>query len=382
MFSHNFKYTLKILFKNKTLLFWTLGFPIILGTFFYLAFADIEKKSTFEAVNIAIINNEEFSNNEILKNTYKSISSGDNKVLNIKYTDYDTAQELLIEDEIVAYLDYSSSSIIAVKKSGIKETIVKSVVEEINAKAITLGNVINKYNDYNNLDINYESIINDVYNAQSHIIDDSDANLGYTVIEYYTLIAMACIYGGLIGMYSLNMTLANMSKKGMRVSVNPNKKVSLVLSSVLASYIAQLIGLAALFIYTLFVLKVDYGSNIFLVILLALAGSLAGLAFGIIISAVLKKNENTKIGIMIALSMMWSFFAGMMGVVMKYIIDSNVKILNIINPVNMITDGFYALYYYDELSRYWFNFFSLIVFSLILITISVIILRRQTYDSI
>ena len=53
MFVHNFKYSLKILFKNKGLLFWTFIFPIILGTLFNLAFSNIEKIETFNKIEIA-----------------------------------------------------------------------------------------------------------------------------------------------------------------------------------------------------------------------------------------------------------------------------------------------------------------------------------------
>ena len=74
-----------------------------------------------------------------------------------------------------------------------------------------------------------------------------------------------------------------MSSKGKRVSVAPISKGKVILSTVLASYMTQLIGLAILFLYTVFVLKVDYGSNLPLIILLGVVGSLAGLSFGIAI---------------------------------------------------------------------------------------------------
>ena len=44
MFIHNLKYTIKTLFKNKVLIFWTFAFPIILGVFFNMAFSNIEKE--------------------------------------------------------------------------------------------------------------------------------------------------------------------------------------------------------------------------------------------------------------------------------------------------------------------------------------------------
>ena len=55
-------------------------------------------------------------------------------------------------------------------------------------------------------------------------MDKSNANLGYMQIEFYTLIAMACLYGGTLGLTAINTCLANMSSKGKRISVSPNRK--------------------------------------------------------------------------------------------------------------------------------------------------------------
>ena len=85
---------------------------------------------------------------------------------------------------------------------------------------------------------------------------------------------------------------------------------------------------------------------------------------------------------MIAFTMFGCVLAGMMGITMKYVIDKNIPLVNYLNPVNMITDGFYALYYYDTLDRYFFNVISLVLFSLLLIGISTLCLRRQKYEYI
>ncbi|MCI8310484.1 MAG: ABC transporter permease [Clostridia bacterium] len=129
----------------------------------------------------------------------------------------------------------------------------------------------------------HEEVLEIIQNQNTNIKDISSNNLSYTMIEFYTLIAMACLYGGILGMVSINQNLANMSSKGKRVSVAPISKGKVILSTVLASYMTQLIGLAILFLYTVFVLKVDYGSNLPLIILLGVVGSLAGLSFGIAI---------------------------------------------------------------------------------------------------
>ena len=202
------------------------------------------------------------------------------------------------------------------------------------------------------------------------------------MIEFYTLIAMTCLYGGMISMTAINQNLANISNNGKRIEVAPTKKSTIILSSLCSSYLIQLLGLLLLFIYTIFVLNVNYGNNLLLIILLSVVGSLTGLSLGLSIGVLTKKGEGAKIGILLAITMIGSFLSGMMGVTLKYIIDKNIPILNKINPASMITDGFYSLYYYSNLNRYYFNIVSLLIVSSILIILSVIKLRRNKYDSI
>lgn len=393
MFIHNFKYAFKTLLKNRMLIFWTFAFPIILGTLFNMAFSNIENSEKLNIINIAIINNEDFNNNEVFKTSFKELSDENNKdrLFNTQYTTEEKAKELLDKGEIVGYMKLREEKpILTFATSGIEETIFKYVTEEIGQTSDIIKNLseieIQKQIASGNYNINYEEIYNKVIElAKANDVEFkniSNSNLSYTMIEFYTLIAMTCLYGGMLSMISINQTLANMSNKGKRIAVSPTKKGTIIISSLFASYIVQLIGTAIIFIYTLFVLKVDYGDNIGLIILLATVGSLAGLALGTCIGTLLKTNENAKTGILVAVTMLGCYLSGMMGITMKYIVDKNVPIINKINPASMITDGFYSLYYYDTLDRYWTNIISLLIFAFILMLISFFSLRRQKYDSI
>lgn len=358
-----------------------------------MAFSNIENSEKLDIIDIAIVSNEQFENNEIFKQSFKELSDeeSDNRLFNTKYVTEDEAKELLQNDEITGYLKIENNEPkITVMSSGINETVFSYVIEEITMNSEIIKNLseeeINKQMMSGNIQINYEeiytNILEKINKQEANISDISSDNLSYTMIEFYSLIAMACLYGGMLGMSSINQTLANMSNNGKRVSVSPVSKGKLVLSSVVASYLTQLIGIALLFIYTIFVLKVDYGNNLPLIIALAMAGSLAGLTMGVAVATVFKTNENMKTGIILAVAMVGSFLSGMMGITMKYIIDKNIPILNKINPAGMITDGFYALYYYDTLDRYLVNIVSLLIFSAVMIILSYSSLRRQKYDSI
>lgn len=396
---HNFKYAFITLFKNKMLIFWTFAFPIILGTFFNLAFSNIENSEKLDIIDIAYVNNDidsEYSN--IFKYSFEQLSDKDNenRLFNTQYVTEEKAKELLDNNKIVGYLTLKDTPTVVVKENGINETILKYVVEEISQSEKIMQNIAQKRieeylatppkEEVENLNSLYAQIHKDVLEMtqknDANIKDISNSNLSYTMIEFYTLIAMTCLYGGMLGMVAINQNLANMSSNGKRIQVSPVSKSKMIFSSLSASYVIQLIGLALLFIYTVFVLKVDYGNNLPLIILLALTGSFAGLALGLAIGSLIKSNDNVKTGILISITMLGCFLSGMMGITMKYIIDKNIPILNKINPASMITDGFYSLYYYDTLDRYFFNIISLLIFAFLLIFISIKSLRRQKYDSI
>ncbi len=387
MFYHNFKYSLKILLKNKSLIFWTFAFPILLGTLFNMAFSNIEKSEKLSIIDIAIINSDEFDSDKIFKETMQTLSDDNNKnkIFNITYTDISKAKKMLLNEEITGYLKFNENNIdIIVNSSGINETILRSIVDEIEREKEVINTLVKKETEKGNID--YTAIYNKIAlllnNSNATLKDISNKNLSYTMIEYYTLVAMAVLYGALISMNVVNYKLANMNSVGKRTAVSKVGKGKLLLGSLLASYIVQMLSLLILLVYTIFVLKVDYGSDIIHVILLIAIGSLASLTLGLGVSTMLKINENAKTGILIAITMLWSTLSGMMGITTKYVIDKNIPILNILNPANMITDAFYSLYYYDTLNRFYSNIISLLVFSLIMIIISYESLRRQKYDSI
>ena len=391
MFWHNFKYTVKTLLGDKMLIFWTFAFPVILGAFFYMAFSDIEDSEKLHVIDIAVVENTGFRESEMWKESLEALSdeaSGE-QVFCTKYVSEGEAKRLLSEKEIAGYFMLADGEPqVTVASDGINETVLKYVVEEIyQTEEIVRNTAERRIQQGEMLTAEfYEQLSKEVMNLvdseNGGIRDVSGANLSYTMIEFYTLIAMTCLYGGILGMVAVNQNLANMSSKGKRVSVSPVGKSRMILSSVLAGYVIQMVGVALLFAFTIFVLHVDYGNHLPLIVLLALCGGLAGLSVGIAIAVLVKSGDNVKTGIVISVTMAGCFLSGMMGITMKYLVDKNIPLLNLLNPANMITDGLYALYYYDTFDRYWQNAASLLVFAFSMILFSVLGLRRQKYDSI
>ena len=393
MFIHNLKYTIKTLFKNKVLIFWTFAFPIILGLFFNMAFSNIEKDEMLQVFDIAVVDNEEFRSQDIYIDALSELSNDDNldKLFNIKYVSLNDADELLDDAKIEGYIYFSDNKPnIVVKESGTYQTIIRFVIDEIEQNKIMVNDLVGKEIERYMLDGNYSfnketvvsNILDKINKEKVNLKNISNSNLSYMTIEYYTLIAMACMYGGMLGLTAINGCLANMSNKGKRIAVSPTKKSIIVLSSLIGAYFVSLVGIALLILFLLFVLKVDFGNNVPLIIILSLVGDLAGISLGVLIASCLRVSEGAKTGITIAITMFLSVLSGMMGVTLKYVIDKNIPVINLINPNNLITDGFYSLYYFDTLDRYFRDIIYLLIFTLICLIFSFFSLRREKYDSI
>lgn len=380
MFWHNFKYTLQIIFRDRALIFWTFAFPLILGTFFFLAFSGITSSESLNIIDIAVVDNEAWQQSETYREAIKSLSSddSDDQLFSTRYVSEDEARRLLMDDEISGFLllepqnnSQSPKPLVVTARSDINSTILKFTVESIAEQSEIIATVAAQ---------DPSKLANLARAHAANLIDQSSANIDYTMIEYYTLIAMTCLYGGIIGMVAVNQLLANMSMSGKRIAVSPASKSLLIASSTLASYLVQLLGLALLFAYLIFVLGIDFGANLPLIVLLTLVGCFAGLALGIFLASTLRSNANMKVGLVLAVTMFGCFLAGMMGITMKYLVDTNLPLLNQLNSANLITDGFYSLYYYDTLDRYWGNIITLVIITLVMLGVSIYSLRKEQYD--
>lgn len=382
MFFHNVKYNLKALFKNKGLIFWSFAFPIIMATLFNMAFGNWEESEKFTSINIGIVTNEYFDNNIIAKNVFNSLSDGDNKIFNITYASKDEVTNLLTDKKIEGIIEYTNSNpSIIINSNSVSSTIIKSVVDEIETNNTIFSDLIKsgKYAS-NDMEEQVNRIIERINSTTINTKDISVKKLDIAVIEYYSLLAMTCLYGGFIAMSAISNSLASASSRGKRVAISPIKKSTAILSSLCASFIVQLIGALLLLIY-INIIGVNLHTNLISLFVITILGVLSGISIGLIVSVMINKSEDTKLGIIIAISMALSVLSGMTGVSLKYVIDSKIPFINKINPAAMITDGLYAVYY-ENSARFLNNIISLIIFISLLIVISILYMRRKKYDNI
>lgn len=374
-----FKNQLKIILKNKAIIFWTLVFPIALATFFNLAFSNLNNEEKFKVIDVAIIDNENYQSNENFKSMIDELSKTDeNQIFNTLYIDISEAKDLLNNNKIVGFIEVKDNIEITVLENGINSTIMKSVIDQYLQISSTTHNIIT-YKYLNNLDTSNNDL---EMNYQNYFKDTTNGNEDVTVIYFYTLIGMVCLYGGFFGIKAVNQTEANLSKQGARVAISPTKKSTILFISLVVSFIIQYIEMLLLLLYLVFVLNVSFGNQLPYILLLTAIGCLSGVALGTFIGSVSKKSYDSKVTILTSITMILSFLAGMMVIDIKYLIEDKIPLFAKINPVSLITDGLYSLYYYSTYNRFFENIIYLVIFSVVLSVLSIMIMRRKKYDSI
>ena len=340
--------SLKLKIKNPVVVFWPLVFPLLMATFFYFALNDIDN-GNFESTPVAVVEvkGEENSIKAAAFNEFiEGIKNESEKepLLIVKYVDEDKALSML-EGKEVKGIFYTGKDIeLKISGNGIGENILASVYNRFNESFYTVKTIVEK---------NVQEHINVLPVEKMRMTFVEDYNFGGKTLKlsseyFFALIAMACLYGGFIGLECTQVLKANLSKSALRCSVAPTSKMKLLLSEMVSTIMIHFINVIILLIYLRYVLKISLTGNIPKMLIVVFVGCLIGISLGIFIGSLKTKSIDMKIGILLAVSMSMTFCAGLMNGNMKHIIEENIPFLNRINPAVLISDEMYCINVYDD----------------------------------
>lgn len=378
MIAHIFLNRLKCLLRDKETIFWTFMFPLALALFFYLALSNVEKGEAFQTIDIAVVNDSRYQENQHFRTVLEEASKGDDRLFNLTLATGEEARKLLDDNSIKGYITAGDQIELVVKESGLQQSIIKSFLDNYSQTFGAVETVLNKNPQ------KYQEVIESIKDRKNYVKEAPPAGgkPDLVVNYFYTLIAMACMYGGFFGMRETTDIQADISPLATRINVAPVHKFKAFLSSICAALLIHLTEMLALLIFIRYILDIDFGSRAGYVLLATIIGSVTGVFFGAFVSAIVKKSEGIKVAVLLAVSMSGSFLAGMMYIDMKYLVSLYAPVLSWINPVNLLTDAFYSLYYLDSLSRYTLNIGILSGFTVIFCVSTYMIIRRRKYASL
>lgn len=379
MFRHIFLTRLKCLIRDKQTVFWTLFFPLVLATFFDMAFSNLNNSETFHPIDIAVVQNAAYQQSTDLQSALQSASQGDDRIFNLTAVTKEEADSLLNDNKIQGYIDADPEITLVVKESGLNQNIIKAFLDNYRQTVSAVTSILKE-----NPMAAQNGLFDAIADRQEYTkeVTGSSAQPNNVLNYFYTLIAMSCLYGGFWGMREVTDIQANLSSRAARVNTAPVHKAKVFLYSLCAALLIDFVEMLLLLAYLYFGLKIDFGNKAGFVLLTTFVGCIVGISFGAFISSLVKKGEGLKVAILIAASMVGSFLSGMMYQDMKYIIAQNVPVLSYLNPANLLTDAFYSLYYYDTYTRYALNMGALGIFAVVFCMITYLIIRRQKYASL
>lgn len=376
MFGHIFKYEFFNTIRQKELVFWMMCFPIILGTFFNLAFGNLyEKEEIFNEIPVAVA---EIKEDSVFREVMDSLSKGDSPLFKVQYTDMEEAEELLKNEDIKGIICVDDELSLSVAGNGLEQSIIKSFLEQYEAqKTIITDTAANNPEKLQNVIAALSADIDCIETKEL-----SGGNMDEYVQYFQNLIAMVALFGTMVGLFAATSNEANLSAIGARKCVAPTHKLKSIVANLLAAFCAQVICVFISITYIVFILKIDMGDKIPIMYLSGAAGSLLGVSLGFFIGSIGRMSEGVKVGISTSFSMFCCFLSGLMVGNMKAVINQHCPVINKINPAAVISDLFYCLAVYDDYCRYMEKMVTLLIMSAIFITGGFLLTRRKKYASI
>lgn len=361
--------SLKQNIRSKEEIFWSLLFPLIMATLFYVTFGsgvDIEK---MREIPVALVSEQ----NAAFETFLRAI---DGDMITLTEMESAQAEEALKNGEVTGIFYSREEPELVVSASRINESILEALLEGYleNEQMVTdigknnplrLPAAIAGMTDYREMT---ESV--------NVLGETTDNNVAY----FFALVGMTCLFGGFMGMVAAVKMRADQSPLAARRSVAPSNRLQMILAETLSSFTVQFFYVCVLLIY-LHVLGISFGRKWMLLIPVCALGSMTGVAYGMFIGG-RRLAEGFKIAVLVCSSLLMSFMAGLMMGNMKDIVEHHCPILNRINPAALIADAFYSVSVYDNPARYRMNLVILAVITVLLLAAAWLTLRRERYESL
>lgn len=375
----SYKYGFLSLFRNKQQIFWSLLFPLLLGTFFYFAFGNLGTAEDFSKIPVAVV--EDGSSPHLsayFNEMITELSKGEDALIKPEYLSLSEAKDKLDEGKIDGIFQVNDEIRLIVAEEGLNQSILKMVSDRFLQISSTLNNIAAVQPEM--LEQAMINIYSDIEINQEITLGSGETNI--YIYYFYSLLAMACIGSCHLGLQKVIEIQADISPLAARRSVSPSKKTIMIVSDFLAAVTVQFILTLVSIVYFVFILNINFGEQLGMLIFTCLIGCLVGVSFGTFFGAVVKADVKVREGLLTGISLLLYFLSGLMSLNVRMSIRENFPLLDNLNPATLLSDAFYSLSVYDNYEYYTSLIMRLMLFVVFFCVISAVVLRRKRYASI
>jgi len=328
-------------------------------------------------IPIAVVEKEE---NKGLDALLEALSKeGEDQIFSVQKLDEKEALEALYNGDVNGIIYKGKEISLTVGENSYMSTIIKTIIEQYTQSEDVVKNIISSTASEEQKSEAIKSLLDNKTYFTEGKTSDGCQNVYYNY--FYAIFAMSSMFASFIAVERISKMQANTSSLGIRRAIIPRGKAMMLCSEFLAMVTTQFAVMIIAFIY-MNIIGIRFGDKYPAILLILLLGPCVGLAIGAIIGSFAKIGDGAKMGICVSIGMGLSVMADLVASGIKDTIEHTIPILNRLNPAALISDAFYSLNVYDSYNRYFVDIALLVAIMVVLLTISVQILRRNTYASL
>lgn len=201
---------------------------------------------------------------------------------------------------------------------------------------------------------------------------------------YYALLGMASIFAAQLAGESVWHLQPTSSAAGARRTVSSTSRMRLLIPTIGACWAVSTTFLAIAFGYIYLTAHIDFSGREGLCLVGIAASSLLSCGIGTLVGALPgRMGSDSRRGILTALTCLLSLFAGLYGEPTMELADTVAHVFPAatwLNPVCLIRDLFYTVYYYDTLVPFSLRLAACAGIAAVLLAVSAACMRRSAHE--
>ena len=374
-----FLYQVLRLLRDRVLLVWTLGFPIVLSLIFMAMFSNLEKAFEATPMSFGVVQDEAYRTAPGLDAVVERISADDadhHLITKVTHSTVAQAEAAAKRGETNGYLAVEGSDpVLHVTQQG-------NEAETTRVLRVVMDSYTQRRAEYVALAkagaAPEKLAALETDQAFTRSISVTPSPVKPQTHYYFALLAFACGMGTTVAMVAVKGIMA-VSPVGARQTLAGLARWKVLTATLAASWVCVFVCLLVAFAFMASVVGVDFGPHVLLCLVAIGVCSLMASAVG----AALGTLARLEIGMISGFTSLLSLFTGLYGPASQSLarsIEQHAPLLAQANPLWQTARCFYGLLYYDSLAPFARSCAVLLGMTCLFLTIALIRARRMTHE--